>query len=608
MQKFLKFSMFVAIVAIAIVGCKKDPKPDDSGNDGVMQPIALEGKVMNTNGEPISGVQVTSGTAKATTDADGDFRFTEAQVVDKRAVIKFEKSGYFPLTRSGIKEKEMYLEVVLVAKGNSDITLQEEFEAPKGATLKIGGMKVALPASAIKTANGSDYNGTVKTDMIYLDPNNKNFSDMMPGGDLAGIRTGGNEEMLISYGMTNVSLTDDKGNPLQLKGDVPAEVTFPVPAGMEKDAPATMPLWHFDEQKGIWIEDGVATLQGGVYVGTVTHFSWVNCDYPEDVVTIKGLVVDCRDEPVAKIKVFSGQTSITTNGKGEYSGAVPANTPVTITVEWLGVSYSISLPGYPGGTTQTAPPIKIPCGVIIKGKVLCENQDPVTGVKVTAGQVSAYTNSKGEYSFRVAPNIPVTVKVTANGKNDSEEVPAQPEGTVYTVRNFVVPCEGGDEPGTYTTVEKGAVKYVVNENEDMLFAITFDNNGMRYRYDTFSVEEDTKSHLAIIINHFTQTYWYGFGSDGQWNDLEYDWSYTGSPFTMDEVAMAPYLQSEKVNIAGKTCNVYKFAYEDKEYIYAVWNGLLMFIEMDGQEFMRAVAATLNVPEVAFTKTFDVTWF
>jgi len=57
--------------------------------------------------------------------------------------------------------------------------------------------------------------------------------------------------------MVNVNLTDNSGKPLQLKGDAPAEVTYPIPKGMESNPPASIPLWHFDEEKGIWMEDGV---------------------------------------------------------------------------------------------------------------------------------------------------------------------------------------------------------------------------------------------------------------------------------------------------------------------------------------------------------------
>ena len=47
-----------------------------------------------------------------------------------------------------------------------------------------------------------------------------------------------------------------------------------------------MPLWYFDEQKGMWVEEGVATKQGNQYVGTVNHFTDWNCDIPSEWNTV----------------------------------------------------------------------------------------------------------------------------------------------------------------------------------------------------------------------------------------------------------------------------------------------------------------------------------
>ena len=358
-QKFLKLSILTAILAIAVIGCKKNS--DDEKPTGNMQTVALSGVVTDINEAPLSGVTVTTGTATAMTNAKGEFTFTQAQVINKRAVIKFEKSGYFSLTRSREKANEMFMNAVLYPCGNNDISVQTTFDATKEKTLAVGGMKVLFQASSIVRPDGSEYSGTVNANMLYLDPNNENFAGLMPGGDLMAIQANGSEAMLISYGMFNMALTDNAGNPLQLKSGSPAEATFPMPAGMASGAPASMPLWSFNEEKGIWTEEGTATLKGGAYVGMVTHFSWVNCDEPGGVVTLKGKVVDCEGKPVSNAKVKSGQTSVFTNNKGEYSGLIPANKTCTLSVTANGGMDMIQLSGYPIGTTQTAPDLKVPC-------------------------------------------------------------------------------------------------------------------------------------------------------------------------------------------------------------------------------------------------------
>jgi hypothetical protein len=202
--------------------------------------------------------------------------------------------------------------------------------------------------------------------MLYLEPNNEVFTDMMPGGDMTAVRAGtGLQTQLLSYGMADVSLTDNAGNALQLKDGTSSQLTFPIPSGMESNPPATIPLWYFDEERGIWIEEGTASLQGNIYVGTVEHFSWHNLDVPGERVTIRGKVTDCEDKPVSYVKVTVDQTAAVTDSKGEYSVYVPAATPVTVTVKSKEYGYyapevSHNVAGKSGGAVVTQD-LKLPC-------------------------------------------------------------------------------------------------------------------------------------------------------------------------------------------------------------------------------------------------------
>jgi hypothetical protein len=134
---------------------------------------------------------------------------------------------------------------------------------------------------------------------------------------------------------------------------------------MESNPPASIPLWYFDEERGIWVEEGTATLQGNVYTGAVAHFSWHNLDVPSERVTIKGTVTDCENKPVPYVKVSVEQTAAVTNSKGEYSVFVPSNMPVTVRVKSGDYSdyspeVSYNVPGKQGGTVVTQD-VKLPC-------------------------------------------------------------------------------------------------------------------------------------------------------------------------------------------------------------------------------------------------------
>ena len=138
--------------------------------------------------------------------------------------------------------------------------------------------------------------------------------------------------------MTSVSMTDNAGNKLQLKpgDDGKARVTFPVPADMSDDKHIgdPIPLWSFDEERGIWVEEGVATYNAeeNVYEGYVSHFSWANLDWPEKRATIAVTVVDDDGTPIPNVKVTIGQVSKTTKKDGKAETYVPINTEFKVTV------------------------------------------------------------------------------------------------------------------------------------------------------------------------------------------------------------------------------------------------------------------------------------
>ena len=178
------------------------------------------------------------------------------------------------------------------------------FNASTAQTLTAGGMTIDLPKNAYRI-DGDDetYSGKVKTEMVYLDPNHDSFAEMMPGGDLAAVRSDNSRVALLSYGMADLNMFGNNGEKLQLRKGVKAQLTFPIPTGMESDRPASIPLWSFNEKTGLWEEEGSATLQGDVYVGEVSHFSWVNLDWPENQGLVMGYVKDTDGNRLPGVRV-----------------------------------------------------------------------------------------------------------------------------------------------------------------------------------------------------------------------------------------------------------------------------------------------------------------
>lgn len=375
-----------------------DDDDDDDGGinppelvEGRMEDIALSGIVRDASGTPIEGVSIVSGSSSATTNTDGFFEFDQIQVVsvlNDRSVVRFSKAGYFDVVRSMDADDDAAdgasWEVVMCKKENNDFTSIKTYSSSSDQTLQAGEMKIDMPQDGYKVdGTGVGYTGKVKSEMVYLDPNNERFSEMMPGGDLAAVRSDNSSAQLISYGMTDLNMYAENGDKLQLKDGCKAKLTFPIPAGMGENPPASIPLWSFNEKTGLWEEEGSAALQGNVYVGEVAHFSWVNLDYPEKQGTVYGYVKDDTGKVLPGVRLNIGQllTPTVTNSDGYYSHEVPANTAFSITVKDLyygGINQKVSVkvPALSPGERRKVD-ITLPHLVRVYGKVMNERGDGI---------------------------------------------------------------------------------------------------------------------------------------------------------------------------------------------------------------------------------------
>ena len=329
MKKFnlwLLSSLFVsAFMFTACSSSDSDGGGQGGGGDLPIPPIAtkaaISGVVYNW-GAPVSGVKVTVGTSSVITGYNGAFTFNQVS----GNTVKFEKEGFATITRQ-ITQTNQHFDVSLTEVQTTT------FPASTAKTLDIDytGTKVALPAS-FKDESGNAYTGNVTAKSAYLTPADADFADKMPG-DLSAIRSDQSEAALISYGMISVELTGDAGQKLQPGS--PATLTFPLTNGVDPVATPSIPLWSFNEEKGLWEEEGVATYDAilNAYVGTVTHFSWHNLDWPEARATLNAKVVDNAGNPIVGVPVdFDGQRTAYTNADGIASCVVPSNTKMLIKV------------------------------------------------------------------------------------------------------------------------------------------------------------------------------------------------------------------------------------------------------------------------------------
>ncbi|MFT4610675.1 MAG: hypothetical protein ACI8QQ_002454 [Psychroserpens sp.] len=343
-MKILKFVLLISLVLFA-TSCNKDDSPSNPQNqDPDPDPIAFAqnfgseisrtflGTVVDTNDNPIENVMISIGSSTASTDVNGVFIINNASVNQRFGYVKAEKAGFIHASRAVVpSEGTNKVRITMLAETSAGTTssgTQETISLQNGAS-------VALEGDYIKS-DGSSYSGNVNVIMHHLDPADDNMQDQMPGM-LYAANAQNQARMLQTFGMLAVELKGDNNEDLNLAEGSSAQITMPLDSSLMANAPSSIPLWYFDEVNGYWIEDGEATLVGNTYVGTVSHFSFWNCDVPADFVDFCITVNDSAGNPLANTNVTLTSTNYGTsygytNENGETCGLVPSNETLEIKV------------------------------------------------------------------------------------------------------------------------------------------------------------------------------------------------------------------------------------------------------------------------------------
>lgn len=333
----IKLSLLVAIV-FALFSCRKDSDTFTQTIE-IPDPIIIietdvDGLVTDQNDQAIEGAIIWMGQAFNETDQNGYFQISGDGNADG-TYLRIEKEGYFDgygvITPSSIGQA--HVRFTLIEKNPI-----ETYHSSENKVVQLENSSIALKANSYQYEDGSLYEGDVTIYSTYIDPTLANFQAVMPG-DLIAIGEDQEVVELRSFGMLHVELFDDQNKPLQI--NKAATIQVEIPESLRNDAPSDIPLWYFDEQTGIWIEEGFATDQGGYYEGEVDHFTLWNCDIPFPFVNYKGQIETPASEHESllnnlrvKMTWVENESYATTytDSQGNFGGKVPANAALIIEV------------------------------------------------------------------------------------------------------------------------------------------------------------------------------------------------------------------------------------------------------------------------------------
>ncbi|MDZ7706228.1 MAG: carboxypeptidase regulatory-like domain-containing protein [Trueperaceae bacterium] len=285
-------------------------------NGGEPSTGSVSGRVVDTDGNDISSVTVNINGNEVQSNEQGFYSISGVSVGSKLAT--FSASG-FATTQERfevIEDRSSFLETVMLA-----VDVQGSVDAAAGGEVfsSDGRGGVRIDANTVVDENGNAYSGTVNVDIAMLDPSNPSDLDSFPG-DFSARDQNDQEGSLESFGAMNVELSDDNGNALDIASGETSGITIPIPPADVDRAPDTIPLFSYDTEQGVWVEESSATktqLSNGsfAYVGLVDSYSWWNADVLYEQSFLTGRVVTSNGDPVPGARVKSrGQDY---NGLGE---------------------------------------------------------------------------------------------------------------------------------------------------------------------------------------------------------------------------------------------------------------------------------------------------
>jgi len=385
----------------------------------------VAGVVYNENNTAVENAIIEIGGQTTLTDEDGVFYFADADLDPQGSYIKARKDGYIlgsDMIYPGPGLNRSYIQIMELSRENS-------FEVSNGGTIQIErGGSIDFEPNAIRSNLGSTYTGKVYVTAKRLATDDPQLGDKMPGG-LVAEDNAKRTVVLGTLGMVAVELRGENGEELNLKAGSTAEVTFPIAPQDQASAPETIPLWYFDEDRGLWVEEGSATRVGNDYVGEVAHFSFWNCDAPFPLVTFCVNIFNADGTPANDVRatVCAGNLGASSGYScaGVISGKIPKNQLLTLKL------YSNSSCGEiiyeeeigPFGDDVKLDPITLSENEkhTLSGKVICDGvpvANSLVVIRSDAFMDIIQTDDQGKFVYPTCYDGPIEIY----GKNiDTEE-------------------------------------------------------------------------------------------------------------------------------------------------------------------------------------------
>ncbi len=572
--KKIKEYFLLFLSALFIFSCSIDPdiRIEGSNNNSIpdlttkVTASLISGFITDDNGNPVQGATVVAGGINTLSDYYGYFEIKNAAVLQQAATVTIQKQGYFKTVRTFFAStgKGAFFRVKLITKITAG-----SISGTTGGTINLStGLSIVIPPNAVFFPNSSiPYTGTINVFAKLIKADDPDLNSLMPG-DLRGIDSVNSVKLLTTYGMVAIELTEPNAVVvLQLAPGKKATLTIPIPATLQSEAPSSIPLWYFNESKGLWQEEGSAVKTGNFYTGQVSHFSFWNCDYPAPLVRFDCTVMGTNGQPVSNAFIrilLLSNTRIRgygfTDANGYLTGFIPANAQLRLEINPTTSCASQYIQDFTTGNNNISLgtfTFSVPMGLAsISGKITdCSNNPLSNGYLVLIRNGQYYrinTNAGGNYSFNILlcgnnNNVTlVAVDPAANqqsapfnytlnaGNNSIPNLQACGFATnifVHTVRNGV-PYNWNNPPDTIRTYNPGnnniGIMHFMDVTMTIPTQIIFSGTGIGVGTDQtlLSFQNMTINNPPVLV-HITE-----YGQVGQFISGNFSGSFTASNNTV----------------------------------------------------------------------------
>jgi hypothetical protein len=325
--------MAVTLVAGTWLACGGG---DTGGTSETLTGGIVMGTVHSVQDVTIDGAEITVLGRETASNDQGWFTLAGVPAGD-RVVVRARAEGY----RDAFETVEVREGVVSwVELHPAPVQVTATVDPATGGAVSSGAQTVTFPADAfVNATSGAAINEPVTVTMSAFDYTNYSDFDAFPG-EFIGRDLTGAERYLESLGFVDVTLRTAGGDEVALAPG--ATATIRLDSALSATAPATVPLWYFDEESGIWIEEGEATRQGTALVGEVSHFTTWNYDIAYAAAFLSGRVVDVTGSPLPYAQVqhrgitYNGGSGAMTDSSGNYRIPVNPNQSVSLWATYRG--------------------------------------------------------------------------------------------------------------------------------------------------------------------------------------------------------------------------------------------------------------------------------